>query len=131
MIVGLGLACLASAWAPAFEFDLSRSTISGGGSMLGSGGNFELSATIVPTNAGSSAAGGRFELTGGFWFPLVPGDCEEDGGSGLQDFESVTTCLRGPGDLIADQNCACADFDADGDIDLRDIALHQIAFTGG
>ena len=47
-------------------FDLSWSTIDGG-AMQGSGGDFELSATIGQPDAGA-LTGGDFEMTTGFWF---------------------------------------------------------------
>jgi hypothetical protein len=47
------------------QFDLSWSTIDGGGG-TSSGGQFQLSGTIGQPDAGR-LAGGRFKLEGGFW----------------------------------------------------------------
>ncbi|UCC31662.1 MAG: hypothetical protein JSU86_05160, partial [Phycisphaerales bacterium] len=59
-IISFGLAV-------ADDFEISRSTIDGGGTMRSTGGDFELSGTIGQPDAGT-LSGGDFELSGGFWF---------------------------------------------------------------
>ncbi|MCH8948541.1 MAG: acetyl-CoA C-acyltransferase [Acidobacteria bacterium] len=63
------VALVASAGPP--EFEMSRSTIDGGGEMSSTGDDFELSGTIGQADAGVMA-GDDFELAGGFWFE-IPG----------------------------------------------------------
>jgi hypothetical protein len=64
------------------DFDLSWHTVDGGGAMLTSGGDFELSGTASQCDAGPSTAamtGGDFALTGGFWLSGVPEvGCDDD-----------------------------------------------------
>ena len=74
--------------AGAGEFEVSWSTIDAGGAQSCMGGAFELSGTIGQTDAGE-LAGGEFTLTGGFWFPVVPGDANADGGVDLSDLDKV------------------------------------------
>ena len=52
------------------DFELSPTTVDGGGS-LGSGGDFELQGTIGQPDA-RSLIGGSFELNGGFWPAAFP-----------------------------------------------------------
>ena len=74
------------------DFDLSRSTIDGGGIMFSTGGDFELSGTIGQPDAGVMS-NGPFALTGGFWFQQVPADCNRDGGVDLYDYASFEACM--------------------------------------
>lgn len=69
------------------------------------------------------------------WFaPEVAGDSDEDGALTLSDHSAIVSCLKGPskapGYLAADRNhCLCTfDQDADGDVDLRDVAQFQADF---
>jgi len=110
------------------EFEISRYTIDGGGVMRSVGVDFELSGTIGQPDAGVLSGGG-FELTGGFWFALAPGDCNDDGTVGLSDYYSFQVCLSGP-DAPTTDGCACFDLDRDGTVDLADFALSQSNFTG-
>lgn len=120
----LALACGASAAAD--EWELIRSTVDGGGGMRSTGGSFELSGTIGQPDAGSMS-GGVFELTGGFWFPLTPTDCNEDGAANLIDHAAFGSCMTGPaGDVPA--GCDCFDLDGSGTIDLFDFAAAQASF---
>ncbi len=64
--------------------------------MHSAGAGFDLSGTIGQPDAGAMS-GGTFELSGGFWFALVPGDCIDDGGVRLSDHGTFRTCLSGPG----------------------------------
>lgn len=115
--------------AGASEFQITRSTIDGGGVMRSTGGDFELSGTIGQHDAAAMRAG-EFELTGGFWFGLAPTDCNEDGLVSLPDHESFTSCLLGPHGGIDASPCPCFDVDGDGDITLSDYARLQRGFTG-
>ena len=111
------------------EFEMTRSTIDGGGVMRSTAEGYELSATIGQPDAGTMT-GGDFELAGGFWFGLAPADCNEDGLVSLFDHETFTSCLLGPSGGIGAGPCPCFDVDRDGDITLNDYAQLQAAFTG-
>jgi hypothetical protein len=124
-----GLVCLAlTAAAAAQQFEITRSTIDGGGVMRSTGGNFELSGTIGQPDAGTMT-GGAFELNGGFWFPLDLGDCQEDGDVDLLDHDLFESCLTGPGGVAPVGSCRCFDVNASGHVDLIDFAEIQAAFT--
>ena len=120
--------CLGVLTAAAQEYEMTRSTIDGGGVMRSTGGAFELSGTCGQPDAGV-LAGGDFELTGGFWFALAPTDCNDDGGVDLADYDAFEACLSGPAGGILD-GCACYDVNQSGDIDLVDFAVSQAEFTG-
>ena len=52
------------------SYTIDWQTVDGGGDMLCTGGNFELSGTIGQPDASTTVlTGGNFELTGGFWKP--------------------------------------------------------------
>lgn len=123
--VVVGVAALAVS---AQDYEITRSTIDGGGVMHSTGGAFELSGTIGQPDAGV-LAGPDFELTGGFWFALAPTDCNDDGGVDLADYDAFEACLSGPAGGILD-GCACYDVDRSGDVDLVDFAVSQAEFTG-
>ncbi len=110
------------------EFEISRPTIDGGGTMRSTGGDFELSGTIGQPDAGVMA-GDDFQLSGGFWFPIPLGDCEDDGDVDLFDHGRFTGCLTGPGGVVAPE-CRCFDIDRNGTVDLRDFFVIQVGFTG-
>lgn len=128
---GLALALLAGSLArlvSAQVIEVTRFTIDNGGVMHSTGGDLELSGTIGQSDAGV-LTGGAFTLTGGFWFPLAPTDCNEDGLANLGDHAAFLQCLNGPlapGSL----GCQCADVDRSGSVDLRDFAAAQVHFTG-
>ena len=111
------------------EFEITRSTIDGGGVMRSSGGEYELSSTIGQPDAGVMT-GGDFELVGGFWFELPPTDCNDDGIVGLLDHETFTSCLSGPNGGIDASPCPCFDVDGDGDITMNDYSKLQAGFSG-
>lgn len=114
------------AWRAFAEFEIIRSgTGSAGG---GAGGDFELAGTILGPSE-TWATGGAFELSGGFWFSIEPGDCGQDGGVGLVDYSEIAGCISGPAAPLIGQQCACADLDADDDVDLHDFAELQRALT--
>jgi len=102
--------------------------VDGGGAMFCTGGGLELSGTIGQPDAGI-AAGGRLELVGGFWFPVVPGDCNTDGAADLVDFDSLHPCVTGPEGGLT-RGCECYDIDGDEDVDLSDVAEFQRRFYG-
>jgi hypothetical protein len=110
------------------QFEIARSTIDGGGVMRSTGGEFDVSGTIGQPDAGV-LTGGDFELAGGFWFPLVPTDCNEDGGVDLIDYGTFEFCLSGPGEVVI-SGCECFDVDRSGTVDLLDFATAQAQFTG-
>jgi hypothetical protein len=51
-------------------YDLTWSTIDGGGGMFSTGGTYELSGTIGQPDAGTQS-GGTYTLNGGFWYSFV------------------------------------------------------------
>jgi hypothetical protein len=116
--------------AVADDFEISRQTVDGGGAMFSAGAELELSGTVAQPDAGAMA-GGDFTLTGGFWFPLAPADCNADAGVDLLDYGDVEPCLSGPDGGLPFPDCNCFDLDGDSDIDLSDMARFQAEFTGG
>lgn len=113
--------------AMAQDYEITRSTVDGGGVMHSQAGGFELSGTIGQPDAGpaSGMTGGGYTLTGGFWFPQVPDDCNSDGAVNLLDYSGFKACLAGPqGGLVAD-TCACYDRDGNGQVDVRDFRDFQ------
>jgi len=111
------------------DFDVSRSTIDGGGVMFSAGGDFELSGTIGQPDAGAMSDG-TFAVTGGFWFQQVPADCNVDGGVDLYDFATFEACMSGPGVGVFEPPCICFDLDGDGDVDIEDAGAFQRSFSG-
>ncbi len=110
------------------SYDLSRHTIDGGGAMRSAGGGFELSGTVGQPDAGVTTSG-SFTLTGGFWFGIPPGDCEDDGDVDLFDHALFESCMSGPDGGILTE-CRCFDIDRNDRVDLRDFAVLQVGFTG-
>lgn len=131
-ILGVGTlvapAGLISAKLMAEPYEITRSTIDGGGVMNSAGGSFELSGTIGQPDAGLMA-GGDFELSGGFWFQVAPTDCNEDGTADLLDQSSLIDCITGP-NVVVSSKCACFDVNQDQSVDLRDFANAQVLFSG-
>jgi hypothetical protein len=126
-VVAAGVALTA---AKATDFEITRSTVDGGGVMFSTGGTFELSGTIGQPDTGL-LSGGAFELSAGFWFPLSPDDCNSDGWVNLIDYGDFERCLSGPGGGLPQPECNCFDIDGDNDVDLSDIAEFQYGFSGG
>jgi len=112
------------------DYAIDWHTVDGGGEMWSIGGTYELGGTIGQPDAGEMS-GGTFTLTGGFWFAVVPGDCDADGGVTLLDYDAFEACLSGPGGGLIEPGCVCFDLDGSGDVDLADFATFQVAFTGG
>jgi hypothetical protein len=127
LLVAVLMTAAVTAGPPSIE--MIRSTIDGGGVMFSAGGDFELSGTIGQPDAGR-LAGGTLELTGGFWFALGPGDCNDDGAADLSDLPSFEECTTGPGGPSATETCRCYDLDGSGRVDLLDFAAWQSAFAG-
>jgi len=111
------------------EYEITRSTIDGGGVMRSTSGDFELSGTIGQPDAGVMS-GGDIELTGGFWIESPPTDCNDDGIVSLLDHGTFAACLSGPDGGIDASPCPCFDADGDGDITLSDYVRLQTGFTG-
>ena len=122
-----GYVALAGIAEPTFEF--SRTTIDGGAIMQSEGGGFELSGTIGQPDAGV-LEGGDFTLSGGFWFELAKGDCEDDGDVDLSDYDLFTACLTGPGGEAPAGNCRCFDVNASDTVDIADFYIIQHTYTG-
>ena len=59
----------------------------------------------------------------------IAGDLTGDGVINLDDYGLLPDCLLGPGGAVPNL-CTCTDFDADGDVDMQDVAEFQIAFEG-
>lgn len=119
---------LISATLMAEPYEITRSTIDGGGVMNSAGDSFELSGTIGQPDTGLMA-GGDFELSGGFWFQIAPTDCNGDGTADLLDQSSLIDCMIGPSAGV-NSGCACFDVNRDQSVDLRDFAEGQVAFSG-
>jgi len=116
--------------AAADDFEISRSTIDGGGAMHSSGGDFELSGTIGQPDAGIMSDGeSGLTLTGGFWFEEPPTDCNSTGGVDLLDYDGFAACLAGPTKETPD-GCGCYDVNRSGAVDMIDFAAAQQNFTG-
>lgn len=122
------LVAVAAGALEAGPFEISRSTINGGGVMRSAGGAYELSGTIGQPDTGRMAGAG-LELNGGFWFPITPGDVNEDGLVTLVDFASFDVCMTGPAGVI-DPGCEHLDFNNDGRVDIADVWLFQLGFSG-
>jgi hypothetical protein len=110
------------------DFAIVRYTI-GGGTEVSAGGGYQLRGTIGQPDAGGMT-GGAFNMTGGFWFPLVPGDCNSDGAVDLLDYADLASCLAGPAAGLSNPGCGCFDLDRDDDVDLLDFANFQVLFAG-
>ncbi len=111
-------------------FVVTRYTVDGGGVMRSTAGDFDFSSTIGQPDAGAVMTGGDFEVTGGFWFGLAAGDCNDDGSVNLFDFVELNACFSGPGGGLTEPGCACLDFDRDDDVDILDFGRIQSGFTG-
>ncbi len=109
---------------------IERHTLDSGGIMRSSVGTLELSGTLGQMDAGTVLSGGSLSLTGGFWFRLSQGDCNEDGTIDLEDFSQMVGCFGGPHYSGLKDYCLCFDVDEDGDVDLQDFSVFQDVFGG-
>ena len=127
LLLALGLV---PSLAVAQSYDLSWYTIDGGGATFSTGGTFQLGGTIGQPDASSFStplSGGTFTLVGGFWpaagqLCTLPGDMNVDGlrdGADIQDF---LNCL-----LATGTNCACADLDGNGAVNVSDVTVFVAA----
>ena len=112
-------------------YDLTWSTIDGGGAMSSTGGTYALSGTIGQPDAQVSPvmSGGAFELTGGFW-PVANvcyclGDMNGDGKKNGADVQKFIGCILAGGD------CACADVDQGSGPTLADVTPFVNALLAG
>ncbi|MCH8150248.1 MAG: hypothetical protein IH987_20090 [Planctomycetes bacterium] len=112
------------------DYGLSWYTIDGGGAMRSTADGYELSGTIGQPDASGPMISGEYELTGGFWFAQVPGDCIFDGAVNLLDHSTFVDCSAGPNTSPAGDGCACFDLDDDNDVDLDDFGRFQRQFNG-
>jgi hypothetical protein len=74
------------------DFGIDWFTVDGGGKMLSTGGEFELSGSIGQPDAGAAAmTGGDFELAGGFWpgTCFLLGDLDRNGSVELSDLAQL------------------------------------------
>jgi hypothetical protein len=113
------------------QYEISWSTIDGGGQMNSSGGTYLLSGTIGQADAQSPPvmSGGSYELTGGFW-PVTqvcycPGDLTGDGKKDGRDIQLFVACVMSGG------NCSCADVDAMNGVTPADTALFVADLLSG
>lgn len=109
--------------------EITRFTIDCGGTMSNDAHGLAVSGTIGQPDAGVMSGGGLV-LTGGFWFEIPPGDCEEDGDVDLFDTYWLAKCLKGPNDGPPEPECLCFDVNRDRTIDLMDVSIIQSSFTG-
>lgn len=122
----VAVACFFCLSVPAFaQLEIDWYTIdNSGGGMNSSGGPYELSGTIGQPIAGTNPpmSGGDFELSGGFWAGAVvsactcPADMNADDAINGMDIQLFVHCMLGSG-----SNCACANVDQTGGLDLADI----------
>ncbi len=131
-------------------FDLSWSTIDGGGA-TSSGGTFQIDGTIGQPDASVADAltGGGYTLTGGFWVmapscsSYAPADFNRDCVVDNQDFTVFQACSTGPNvpygpanlppgcPLLPDRGGRiAADFNRDGSVDQDDFATFQRCWSG-
>ena len=101
------------------DYDIDWHIVDGGGEMRSSGGDYELSGTIGQPDAGEML-GAPYTLTGGFW--AVPpcwcmSDMNNDGLRNGLDVQDFVACMVSTG-----SNCACADVDPGGTLDMDDVA---------
>ena len=103
-------------------FDLTWSTIDGGGA-TSTGGGFDLAGTIGQPDAQTLPVmtGGTFALTGGFWPVANVCYCLADmNGDGRKDGRDVQQFV---GCVLAGGNCSCADTDQTNGVTLADVPV--------
>ncbi len=100
------------------DYVIDWHTVDGGGEMWSTGGSYDLGGTIGQPDAGVMT-GGAYTLTGGFW--AIPpcwclADMNNDGQRNADDIQAFADCMLANG-----VNCACADLQADGVLDMNDV----------
>lgn len=114
-------------------YDLTWSTVDGGGQMFSTGGGYEMGATIGQADANSFAAplaGSGYELTGGFWPAAAvacacPGDMNADTKKNAKDIQLFVTCYVWGG------GCSCADLDGSSTVTPADVTLFVADLLAG
>ncbi len=139
LVVGFVLGCAAlTLYAQSGGgYDLSWSTIDGGGGES-SGGGYTLTGTVGQPDAQAPAmTGGSYSLQGGFWpgtLPpcnaFAPVDYDQDCDVDNNDFQFFESCATGPEIPQVDTNCSGALLDGDPDVDGADFAVFQLCLTG-
>lgn len=112
-------------------FDLTWSTIDGGGRMSSTGGAFDLSGTIGQSDAQTAPVmnGGAFELTGGFWPAATVCYCLADmNGDGKKDGRDVQQFVKC---LVSGGNCSCADVDQANGVGVNDVPVFVADLLAG
>jgi len=112
-------------------YDLTWSSIDGGGQMFSTGGTYSLGGTIgqPDAQAGPAIGGGAYELAGGFWTVSTAcvclGDMNGDGLKDGRDVQQFVGCIINPG------NCTCADTDLMSGVNLDDVDVFvEMLLTG-
>ena len=114
------------------QYDVSWSSIDGGGGMSSTGGGYVLAGTIGQPDAmpGTGAmSGGAFQITGGFWTVtqvcVCYGDLNGDGQKNGRDVQQFVGCI------ISGGNCSCADVDLVNGITLDDVPVFVTGLLAG
>lgn len=118
---------LAAGSAAAQPFEITSSTIDGGGGTLASG-SFTLSGTIAQPDAGATLVGGTYELRGGFWVSgAAAGElCADQNGDGIVAPSDFNAWI-----LNFNSQNPRADVNQDGFITPADFNAWIIAFNQG
>lgn len=115
-------------------FDLTWTTIDGGGTSASAGGTWSLAGTIAQPDASPFSpplSGGSWSLVGGFW-PVAapactaPGDLDAIAGPNGLDIQAFINCLQN----VNAQNCSCADLNNNGQADPADIPAFVALLLG-
>jgi hypothetical protein len=114
------------------DYAIDWHTVDGGGEMWSTGGDYELGGTIGQPDAGAMSGtgpGGTYALTGGFW-ALPPcwclSDMNNDGLRNGEDIQAFVDCMTGAG-----FNCACADLDTNGILNMADVGAFVAGLLAG
>jgi hypothetical protein len=120
--IAFTVAVVAAAATLAQDYAIDWHTVDGGGETWSTGGTYEVGGTIGQPDAGAltgTGPGGTYTLTGGFWV-LPPcwclSDMNNDGQRNADDIQAFVGCMLANG-----ANCACADLQTDGVLDMNDL----------